>query len=403
MAARKARKPSDIPVSDELSKVLEAMKKQFGEKTVMYGNEATQPWRIPTGIFTFDYATLGGIPHNRIAMFHGPKHSGKSSTALRCVAGAQKSLPDQKAVFVDIEGTFDDVWAEKVGVDTSEMILVSPDYGEQAVDATVGLVHAKETSLIVIDSLAALLPIKEQEASAEDSLVGQQSRMITSMLRKVSAAQIAERKRDHFVTILLINQQRSKIGGWSPTGDPLSLPGGKALGHFTSLEARFKNKENIAKDGDGFETLSVNEHAFTIEKNKCNAGMRSGEFRMMRREDEQTGLLEGDIDDATTMLTFAKRIGWYTGAGRGQSLDFADVAEKFGSIDDATVWLYENRDEYWKLRCHLIAYAAEKCGMKPEFVDYLRGEAAYEAGLEAEVGLAEVAVTKRIGRSSRAA
>lgn len=397
VAKRKARTAADVPVSDELAAVLAAMTKQFGAGTVMYGNESVQPWRIPTGIFTFDYATLGGIPHNRVTMFHGPKHSGKSTGALRCVAGAQRSLPDQKAVFVDVEGTFDEVWAEKVGVDTSEMVLVSPDYGEQAVDATVGLVHAKETSLIVIDSLAALLPIKEQEASAEDSLVGQQSRLITSMLRKVSAAQIAERKRGHFVTILLINQQRSKIGGWSPTGDPLSLPGGKALGHFTSLEVRFKNKENVAKDDDGFETLSVNEHAFAIEKNKCNAGMRSGEFTMLRRDDPKLGLGEGDIDDATTMLTFAKRLGWYTGAGRGQSLEFADVSEKFGSIDEASAWLYDNRETYWRLRCFLIAHAAEKCGMKAPFIDYLRGEAAYNP-MELEEAEAPV-VARRTRRS----
>lgn len=369
-----AGRPAGGAVSGELEKTLAAIRKQHGERTVVFGTDIVQPGRIPTGIFTFDYATLGGIPHNRMTMFHGPKHSGKTTGALRVVAGAQASLPDQKPVFLDIEGTFDAVWAEKLGVDTQNLIINQPDYGEQAIDAAVALVHTLEVSLIVVDSLAALLPLKESEASAEDSLVAQQSRLITSFLRKVSAAQIKERKRDHFVTVLLLNQQRTKIGGWSPTGDPLSLPGGKALGHFTSLEARFKNKETSSKDEQGFETLHVNEHAFTIEKNKCNAGMRSGEFRMMRREDPDYGLAEGDIDDAGTMLAFAKRLGWYTGAGRGQKLEFADVSESFQSIEQATIFLYENRDIYWKLRCHLIADAARKQGQKEAFINYLLGE-----------------------------
>lgn len=373
MATRRARHVSDVAESNELNAVLTAIRKKNGDRSAVMGSSIKQPFRIPTGIFLFDYATCGGIPHNRMTMFHGPKHSGKTTGALRCIAGAQQSMPDQKAVMIDVEGTYDATWSGKIGVDNDELILVQPDTGEQAVDMAVGLAHARETSLIVIDSLAALLPHKEQEASAEDSLVGQQSRLITSMLRKLSGAMISERKRDHFLSVVFINQQRSKIGGWSPTGEALSLPGGKAIGYFTSLEARFKNKEVLKATG-GVDELAYNEHAFTIEKNKMNAGIRSGEFRMLRRADEDLGLSEGSIDDAETMLAFAKRNEWLTGGGRGGlTLAFGEFEESFSKIADAVAYLYQNPEIYAALRASLIATHAQSLGMPDEFVNYLLG------------------------------
>ena len=356
-----------------MSKVIAGIRKDHGDRTVVTGRDIHQPFRIPTGIFTYDYATLGGLPHSRMTMFHGPKHSGKTTAALKSIAGAQRSMPEEKPVLIDVEGTFDGTWGEKAGVDLDNLVVVQPDTGEQAVDITVGLVHARETSLVVIDSLAALLPMKEEESSAEDSLVGQQSRLITSMLRKVSAAQIAERKRGHFVSVLLINQQRSKIGGWSPTGDPLSLPGGKALGHFTSLETRWKNKETINKDEMGNDTLAFNEHAFTIEKNKMNAGMRSGEYRLIRRDDPERGLREGDTDDAGTMLAFAKRLGIYTGTPKqGYTLEFDGYRATYANVDAAIIDLYADTDLYDALRRHLIVDNAVRQKMPEDFIEYLR-------------------------------
>ena len=205
-ARRRVRTVRDVPVSGELSTLIAAIKKDKGESSIVRGSEKPQPGRIPTGIFTLDFATLGGLPESRISMVHGPKHGGKSTLAPRLVRGVQRNRPDDKAVLEDIEGAYDSTWAGKVGVDNDELLVTQPDTGEEAVDTAVGLVHAREVSLLIIDSVAALLPHKEQEASAEDSLMGQQSRLVTSMLRKLSAAQITERKRGHVVTILLINQ-----------------------------------------------------------------------------------------------------------------------------------------------------------------------------------------------------
>lgn len=375
MARLRMRKADPSLVPSEIRAVLDTIRKNHGENTVVTGSSIRQPWRIPTGIFTLDYALMGGIPHNRMTMFHGAKHSGKTTALLKAIRGAQVSLPDQVPVLVDIEGTYDGAWAAKQGVDIDQLYVVQPDTGEQAVDMVVGLAAARETSLIAIDSVAALLPMKEEEGSAEDeSIPGLQAKLITKMLRKLNGALIRERKRGHMLTVVFVNQQRAKIGGWSPTGEALGLPGGKALGFFTSVEVRFKNKENLKKDDDGFDTLAFNEHSFVIEKNKLNGGMRSGEYRMLRRDDAETGLSEGDVDDAPTMLAFAKRLGWYTGGGRGgYTLEFADYSQTFPNAAAAATHLYENRDGYDLLRAHLIADNARRMNMPQDFIDYLLG------------------------------
>lgn len=371
-AVRRFKTGKDVPVSSEFEKVLAEVRKSKGERTVVNGTEIRQPFRIRTNIFTLDYALLGGIPFNRTTMIHGKKHGGKTTLAKRVVASVQASLPDQRAVWIDAEDTFDGTWATKQKVDVENLTVVKPDTGEDAVDIAVGLIHAKETSLVVLDSLAQLMSYKEADGSAEDEAIpGLQAKLITRFLRRATAAMLAERKRDHFVTLLLLNQHRTKIGGWSPTGEARQLPGGNALGHFTSVEIHVKNKENVDKNSG---ELRDNDHAFVIEKNKHNAGLRSGEYRMLRRDDEELGLLEGDVDDAGTMLAFAKKLGWYTGGGRGGfELSFGDISAHFPNGEAAIKGLYEDRELYENLRIQLIVNNAIQQKMPEDFIEYLLG------------------------------
>jgi len=222
--------------------------------------------------------------------------------------------------------------------------------------------------------LASLVPLKEQEGSASDAHVALQSRLITSMLRKITAAQIAERKREHNVTALVLNQQRTKIGGWSPSGDPISLPGGKALGHFTSVEVRMKNKENIKSDGRGDDTLAWNDHAFTIEKNKCNAGGRTGEFRLIRRAGEVEGLVEGDIDDASVLVSIAKLEGLFVGnAKAGFTLEVPGVEPLHASNTASMIaTLQSDKDYLFAVGRSLIAVEAARQGMPLWFQEHIR-------------------------------
>jgi len=268
-----------------------------------------------------------------------------------------------------VHNTHDPVWSGKLGVDNDALLVAQPETGEQALDMADALIHTKEVSLIVVDSLAQLVPAKEVEASAEDQFVGMQARMIGSFVRKAVNALLSERHRGHYITLLFINQFRSKIGGWSPTGDPLTEPGGKGLGFAYTLEITVKNKEGSGKDDMGIDTMMENDHSFAITKNKVNAGPRSGEFRLRRMPDPDLGLEEGDIDDAGTMLAYAKKFGAYSGGGSSWTLAFWDFEMKFKGQKDATQYLYENREDHWKLRNFLIASQAERLGMPAEFVE----------------------------------
>lgn len=315
-----------------------------------------------------DFSTLGGVPHNRISMFVGERHSGKSTMADKVCGNAQRQYPDQKVVKIDVEGTHDSIWAEKNGVDTDELILAQPETGEAACDMVDAMVRTREVSLVVVDSIAALTPFKEIEGSSDDVFVGLQARLVGGMIRKTTAGLIAERNRGHMVTVLFINQFRSKIGGFAGYGEPRSIPGGKALEFSTSLQVIFKNREMAGKDEFDVETVGVNEHSYDIKKNKLNSGPRQGEFRLLRVPDEELGLAEAEIDDAATMLAYAKKFGFYTGGGSSWKLEFGEDEHKFRGLNDAVKALYEDRDFYWRLRNALIRTQAEHLGMPEDFL-----------------------------------
>lgn len=353
---------------DELQATLKAMRARFGSNTAVTASTVQQPERISTGSFMLDFSLLGGIPHNRISMFVGERHSGKSTMADKVIGNAQRQYPDQKVVKVDVEGTSDAVWTAKNGVDTDELILVQPETGESACDMVDALVRTKEVSLVVVDSIAALTPMKEIDASAEDAHVGLQARLVGSMVRKVTAGLIAERNRGHLVTVLFINQFRSKIGGFAGYGEPRSIPGGKALEFATSVQIIMKNREMAGKDEYDVETIGVNEHSYDIKKNKLNSGPRQGEFRLLRVDDPDLGLAEAEIDDAATMLGYAKKFGYYTGGGSSWRLAFAEDDHKFRGLSDAVQAIYQDRDLYWRLRNVLIRTQAEHLGMPESFL-----------------------------------
>lgn len=364
---RTRKSATDDASPNELGPLLKEMDKQYGVGVVKKGTEVEQPDRIPTDIFLLDYCLLGGIPTSRGTMFVGHKHSGKTTAALKVAASAQRKFPNKRVAYVDIEGTLDTVWAEKHGVDIDALIVVHPETGEAAADIIDALIRTWEISVVVIDSVAALTPMAEVEASAEDAHVGIQARLMGGLLRKTTMGMIAERRRGHLVTPVYINQYRSKIGGFQKFGEPLSIPGGKALGFANSVEIVIKNKENTGKDARGIEVMAFNEHAFKIEKNKCNGGSRVGEFRMIRTLDEKTGLGEGAIDDAATMLAFAKKYDAYEGGGSSWNLHFWDEDHTFRGVDHAVSEIYQDGALYQKLRDYLIWENARNLGMPDYF------------------------------------
>lgn len=365
--ARVRRQPERIQPKGELAETLKSIQKRYGEDTVKKAREVHQPPRISTGIFTLDFALLGGIPESRISMGLGRRSAGKSTVANLIIGNAQRKYPDQTPVILDIEGTFDPVWAEKLGVDVDSLPVVPCESGEMAVDAGDAIVSSLDTSLLVVDSIAALTPMKEIDSSAEDALVGIQARLVGNFIRRVNAALIKERRRGHHVTILFLNQYRSAIGKFQSFGEPLSIPGGKALEYCTTTQIIIKNKEVKGKDENGLDTMSDNEHSFTVEKNKLNNGPRTGEFVLVR--EDRDGLLEGAVDDSETLLSYAKKFSMVSGAGQNQRIEFGDHSYSFRKISEAVQMLRDDPEIKWELRNEVIRQQAIRLKMPDYFID----------------------------------
>ena len=353
--------------SGELGETLKHVNKRFGEGSVRRANQILQPDRISTGSFMLDFSLLGGIPTSRVTMAVGERHAGKSTLSNKVIAQAQKQFPGQTPIVIDIEGTFESNWARQLGVDIENLPIVPCETGEMAVDVADAVITSEETSLVIIDSLAAMAPMKELDASAEDNFVGLQSRLIGNMVRRVNAALIGERKRGHNVTVLFLNQFRSKIG--ISHGDPRSIPGGKAVEFCTSVQVIIKNKENKGKDSRGIEGVLHNDHSYTITKNKLNQGPRTGEFALCRVPNEELGLDVGDIDDAGTMLSFAKKFGAYGGGGTKWKLEYDNYSYVFRNAKEGMIAMYEDPAIYLSLRNWLIREQAKHLGMPKSFLD----------------------------------
>lgn len=366
----RVKRNTEYEIKGELGDTISAINKRYGATTCRQASSIHQPGRISTGSFMLDFCLLGGIPENRISMVVGERHAGKSTIANKIISNAQVKYPDQACVYVDVEGTYESTWARHLGVDNDMLRVAECETGEMAVDISDAVIRSRETSLVVIDSIAALVPMKEIEDSAEDAHVALQARLVGNMIRKVQSGLIAERKRGHYVTVLFINQFRNKIGGFVGR-DPRTVPGGKALEFATSLQWIMKNKEVKGKSEEEIDSLKVNDHSFTITKNKLNAGPRSGEFQLVRQFDPETGLGIGAIDDAATLLVYAKKFGSYSGGGGRFRLEYGRVSQVFGKVSEAIEWVYSDVRHYASLRSHLLRMQAKALDMPTEFINTL--------------------------------
>lgn len=352
MATEVARK------SHTLDQVMAEAGTRYSKNTIRNASVIPQFLHIPTNIFTLDMALHGGVPETLITMFYGWESSGKTTVAMRVAGEAQRKYPDRKVVFIDAEGTFSPVWAKAHGVDLERLIIVQPETGEQAVDIADAVLRATDTSLVILDSLPALMPTKELEKSAEDATVALQARLVGLFMRKATNALIEARKEGLSPTLLVINQWRSKI---AMMGDTRNLPGGNALKFFVSARVELLNKEFLGKDEHDVETVDYNEHSFRITKNKTGVGIRTGEFHMIRNPSHHLG--QGFIDEARTVLTYAKKFGVFTGGGA--SWRFDDVDYKFGRMQEAADYLYSDLDYFASLKNRLIGIQREHAGMNP--------------------------------------
>ena len=299
------------------------IEKQFGKGSIMRLGQrgAIAPVdAIPTGAISIDYARgIGGMPRGRVVEIYGPESSGKTTLALQVIAEAQKA--GGMAAFVDAEHALDAAYAQKLGVDLENLLVSQPDHGEQALEIVEVLIRSGGVDVVVVDSVAALVPKAEIEGEMGDAQMGLQARLMSQALRKLTGV-VSKSK----TTLIFINQLREKIGVMF--GNPETTTGGRALKFYASVRIDIRRIASI-KDGD---QVIGGRTRVKVVKNKMAPPFREAEFDIMYGEGISR---EGDLLD----LAVEKRIIEKSGAW------FAYAGERLGQgRENAKQFLKENPD-----------------------------------------------------------
>jgi recombination protein RecA len=331
--ARKRRKNWSVHVADDRSKAIETalsqLEKQFGKGSVMRlgSKEAIVPISvISTGSISFDAALgVGGVPRGRVIEIFGPESSGKTTITLQIVAEAQKA--GGLAAFVDAEHALDPAYARKLGVDIDNLLISQPDYGEQALEIVEALVRSNAIDVLVVDSVAALVPKAELDGEMGDSHMGLQARLMSQALRKLTGTVSKSR-----TCLIFINQIRDKIGVMF--GNPETTTGGRALKFYSSMRIDIR-RIGAVKEGD---VVVGSRTKIKVVKNKVAAPFRDAEFDILYGEGISR---EGDGLDLAVLHNIVDKSGaWYSyqgeriGQGRENVRNFLkENKDVFGRID----------------------------------------------------------------------
>jgi recombination protein RecA len=332
-AAALGSPPRDPARDSALNRAVQQIEKQFGKGSVMKldGDNVKPIDGIPTGSLSLDIALGGaGVPKGRVIEIFGPESSGKTTLTLHIIASSQKA--GGVAAFIDAEHALDPAWAKRLGVRLDDLMVSQPDTGEQALEICELLVRSNAVDVIVIDSVAALIPRAEIEGEMGDSHVGLQARLMSQALRKLTGA-ISKSKS----TVIFINQIREKIGVMF--GNPETTTGGRALKFYSSIRIDVRRTGSI-KEG---EVAVGNRTRARVVKNKIAPPFRDAEFDIMF---DRGISYEGDLLDLAALGNIVEKTGaWYnyksTRLGQGR--------------ENAKQFLFENKDLAQEIRNAVLA------------------------------------------------
>jgi recombination protein RecA len=310
--------------SKALGLALESIEKQFGKGSIMMLGETKHiaVETTPTGAMSLDLALGGGIPKGRVIEVYGPESSGKTTLTLHAIAEVQKT--GGTAAFIDAEHALDPAYAKRIGVDTDNLLLSQPDNGEQALEIVETLVRSNAVDLIVVDSVAALVPRAEIEGEMGDSLPGLQARLMSQALRKLTG--VISRSRG---SVIFINQIRMKIGVMF--GNPETTTGGNALKFYSSVRLDIRRIGQIKQGED----IVGNRVKVKVVKNKVAPPFRQAEFDIMYNEGIN---FTGDLVDLAANKNIVEKAGaWYSYKG-----------EKIGQGRPAAIAYFNGNPKYLK-------------------------------------------------------
>ncbi len=323
----------------KLSNILGQLEKQFGKGSIIrLGSKEVQAIAsIPTGSISVDHALgIGGFPRGRICEIYGPESSGKTTIALQVVAEAQKA--GGLAAFVDVEHALDPAYAAKLGVDIDNLLVSQPDYAEQALEITSTLVTSGTIDVVVVDSVAALVPKAELDGEMGDQFIGIQARLMSQAMRKLTG-NVSKSN----TCLIFINQIREKIGVMF--GSPETTSGGRALKFYSSVRVDIRRIASI-KDGDA---VIGNRTRLKVVKNKLAPPFREAEFDILYGEGISK---EGDLVDLGVTHGIIEKSGsWFSQGG-----------ERIGQgRENARQFLRDNND----MRTAVSQGLREKLGLPP--------------------------------------
>ena len=315
--------------SDELTKALDQITKDFGKGAIMRLGDASAAMNIsaiPTGALSLDIALgVGGIPRGRITEIYGPESAGKSTLAQHIIAEAQKL--GGTAAYIDVEHALDPEYAENCGINIQELLISQPDTGEQALEICDALVRSAAVDIIVVDSVAALVPRAEIEGDMGDSLPGLQARLMSQAMRKLTSSVSRTN-----TALVFINQLREKIG--VIFGSPETTPGGRALKFYSSVRIDIRRVESL-KDG---QTFIGNRVRCKVVKNKVAPPFRQAEFDIMFTADQHGINHWGDVIDLAAEHEIVKKLGAFysygdvrIGQGRANAITYLREHPEMGT------------------------------------------------------------------------